>query len=91
MTTSIRRLNKAKRIRPFAKRCTGKDLCQHGMADMTQIELMLRMLDLRCSSRLVEPLLRVTATDEIDASLPLDEVVQKFECIVDSNYSGKTG
>jgi dephospho-CoA kinase len=38
----------------------------------------------------VEPLLRATATDEIDASLPLDEVVRQLESIVETHYSGKT-
>lgn len=32
----------------------------------------------------VEPRLRATATAEIDASLPLDEVVRQLECLVDA-------
>jgi hypothetical protein len=35
----------------------------------------------------VEPLLRATATYEIDASLPLDEVVQQLESLVESHNS----
>jgi dephospho-CoA kinase len=44
-------------------------------------DLILRYLDE------VEPLLRASATDEIDASLPLEEVVRKIERLVDSYYS----
>jgi SAM-dependent methyltransferase len=44
----------SKAHKAFCEKVYGKDLCQHGMADMVQIELMLRMLDLRGNSRLLD-------------------------------------
>lgn len=38
----------------FCERVYGKNLCQHGMADMTQIELLLNRLKLNGSSRLLD-------------------------------------
>lgn len=44
----------SKAHRAFCERVYGKNLCQHGMADMSQIEKLLQMLNLNENSRLLD-------------------------------------